>query len=99
MEIATLLKEGRTDEAWQRCCGFIDLSLDDFMDIQQRLLWEQLGLLRKCELGRYIMNGANPQTLEEFRQSIPLTNYDDYAPYLLEKREDALPPSQSRTAG
>ena len=91
MEIVTLLKEGRTDEAWQRCCGFIDLSLEDFMDIQQRLLWEQLGLLKKCELGRYIMNGADPQTLEEFRQSIPLTNYDDYAPYLLEKRENALP--------
>jgi hypothetical protein len=37
------------------------------------------------------MNGTNPQTLDEFRESIPLTNYDDYAPYLLEKRENALP--------
>ena len=37
------------------------------------------------------MNGADPYTLEEFRERVPLTTYDDYAPYLLEKREDVLP--------
>ena len=91
MEIIKLLRQGRTEEAWQRCCGFIDLSLEDFMRIQWRLLSEQLGLLKECELGRYIMNGANPHNVEEFRKQIPLTTYDDYAPYLLRKREDVLP--------
>ncbi len=91
MEIVKLLKQGRSEELWQRCCGFIDLSLDDFMRIQQRLLSEQLELLKKCELGRYIMNGADPFTMEEYRERVPLTTYDDYAPYLLEQREDALP--------
>jgi len=91
MEIVELIKQGKTEEVWQRCCGFIDLSLEDFMRIQQRLLSEQLELLKRCELGRYIMNGANPHNLEEFRELIPLTTYDDYAPYLLEQREDALP--------
>ncbi len=91
MEITELLRQGRDEEAWQRCCGFIDLSLEDFMKIQRRLLSEQLELLKRCELGRYIMNGATPRNLEEFREQVPLTTYDDYAPYLLEQREDALP--------
>jgi hypothetical protein len=29
--------------------------------------------------------------VEEFRSQIPLTTYEDYAPYLLERREDFLP--------
>ena len=90
-EIVRLIRQGRIEEVWQRCCGFIDLSLKDFMEIQRRLLSEQLISLRGCELGRYIMNGVTPNSLEEFRESIPLTTYDDYAPYLLNRREDVLP--------
>ena len=89
--LSELLREGRHEELWQRCCGFIDLSLDDFMKIQRRLLLEQLGLLKKCELGQYIMNGANPNNVDEFRKRIPLTDYDDYIPYLLDRRERTLP--------
>jgi len=88
---AELFKQGNYEELWQRCCGFIDLSLDDFMAIQQRLLIEQLELLKGCELGHYIMNGANPHTIAEFREQIPLTTYTDYAPYLLKRRMDVLP--------
>ena len=88
---AALFKQGNYEELWQRCCGFIDLSLDDFMMIQQRLLLEQLELLKGCELGRYIMNGANPHTVAEFREQVPLTTYVDYAPYLLKRRMDVLP--------
>lgn len=86
-----LFKQYRHDELWQICCGFIDLSLEEFMAIQQRLLSEQLGLLKQCELGRYLINGATISNLEDFRTLIPLTTYDDYAPYLLNKREKALP--------
>ena len=39
---AELLRQGRRDEFWQRYCGFLDLSIDEFMTIQQRLLTEQL---------------------------------------------------------
>ena len=90
-EVAELLRQGRNEEAWQKCCGFIDLSLDDFMKIQKRLLLEQLELLKHCEMGHYILNGTNPGSVEEFRECIPLTVYDDYAPYLLNKRSSALP--------
>jgi hypothetical protein len=86
-----LFRQGRHEELWRRCCGFIDLSLEDFMRIQKHLLMEQLELLKKCELGHNIMNGLSPRTVEEFRELIPLTTYDDYAPYLLKRRMKGLP--------
>jgi protein-S-isoprenylcysteine O-methyltransferase Ste14 len=89
--VAELFADGKYDEVWKRCCGFLDLSIDDFMRIQKRLLMEQIGLLGKCELGQHIMNGDIPESLEEFREIVPLTTYADYAPYLLKRRMDVLP--------
>ncbi len=86
-----LLKAGKYEELWQRYCGFIDLSLEEVMNIQRRLLLEQIGLLKKCELGRVLMRSAIPRTVEEFREQVPLTTYTDYAPYLLKQRMDVLP--------
>jgi len=88
---AELFKEGKFEELWERCCGFIDLGLDDFMRIQQRLLLEQIELLKRCELGRVVMRGAMPTTVDEFRKQVPLTTYSDYASYLLKRRMDVLP--------
>jgi hypothetical protein len=88
---AQLLDEGKNKELWQMCCGFLSLTLDEFMDIQKRLLLEQIELLKSCPLGKKIMRGAKPETIEEFRQQVPLTSYDDYCPELIEKREDVLP--------
>jgi len=90
-KITELFKQESYDELWQRCCGFLDLSIDDFMKIQRRLLLEQMELLRGCELGRHIFRGASPRSVEEFREMVPLTNYDDYAPFLLKRRMDVLP--------
>jgi hypothetical protein len=89
--LGKLLKQGKHEELWQKCCGFIDLNLADFMKIQRRLLMEQIELLSKCEMGRHIMNGANPQSIEEFRQRVPLTTYASYAPYLPEQMIETLP--------
>ncbi|HEX79030.1 MAG TPA: GH3 auxin-responsive promoter family protein [Dehalococcoidia bacterium] len=86
-----LFQKGRYQELWQRCCGFIDLSIEDFMKIQKRLMMEQIEMLGKCELGRMIMNGSRPESIEEFRETVPLTTYEDYAPYLLKRRMDVLP--------
>lgn len=86
-----LLRQGRNEELWQMCCGFISLTLEQFMAIQKRLLLEQIELLNRSVLGNKIMRGAKPQTVEEFREQVPLTTYDDYCPELLEKREDILP--------
>jgi len=89
--ITKLLRQGRNEELWQMCCGYIDLSMKQFMVIQRRLLLDQLELLRNCELGRKVMRGAMPTSLEEFRRTVPLTTYSDYCPELLEQREDVLP--------
>ena len=99
MSVGTeLLREHQYEELWRRSCGFIDLSLQEFMGIQRHLLLEQMELLNNCELGRQVMRGARPRTLEEFRPQVPLTTYGDYAPYLLEGREEVLPAS-TRASG
>lgn len=89
--ISELFKQGNNDELWQKCCGFIDLSLQEFMNVQERLLKEQLAMLKKCELGRHILGKANPESVADFREEVPLTTYANYAPYLLKRRMDVLP--------
>jgi len=86
-----LLREGKTKELWQKCCGFLDLSMEQFMTIQRELLLEQIELLKRCELGNQVMRWAKPGSVEEFREQVPITTYTDYAPYLLGQREDVLP--------
>jgi hypothetical protein len=86
-----LLHQGQKEELWQMCCGFLNLSLEQFMDIQKRLLLEEIELLKNSEMGRRMLGGAMPNTVEEFRQQVPLTTYSDYLPELAEKREEVLP--------
>ncbi|MFC1846383.1 GH3 auxin-responsive promoter family protein, partial [Chloroflexota bacterium] len=91
-----LLRQGRHGELWQICCGFLDLTLDQFMSIQKQLLLEQIELLKRCKLGRKVMRGALPETIEEFRAQVPLTSYADYCPELFEQREEVLPVKPAR---
>ena len=86
-----LLQQGRSEELWQMCCGYLKLSLEQFMTIQERLLLEQIKMLNGCTLGRKLLHGARPETVEEFRKQVPLTTYDDYCPELSDKREAPLP--------
>ena len=95
-KVRELLQQKRYEEMWQMCCGFLDLNLEQFMSIQKRLLMEQIGLLKNCQLGRKIMRGAMPETVDEFRQQVSLTTYADYCPELLNKREDVLPAKTTR---
>ncbi|MDO8567666.1 MAG: GH3 auxin-responsive promoter family protein [Dehalococcoidales bacterium] len=91
LKAVELLRQGRTEELWQMCCGFTTLSLDQFMSIQRRLLMEQIQLLSHSVLGKKIMQGVRPDSVEEFRRLVPLTTYASYCPELVEKREDTLP--------
>lgn len=79
-----------TEELWKRYCGFLDLTIEEFMQIQRSLLSEQLSLVADSTLGRKILGARPPRTIEEFRTTVPFTTYDDYEPYLSEKREDSL---------
>src|SRR4030043_1270432 len=97
-----LLKQGRNEELWQMGCGYLHLNIEEFMEIQEALLLQQLELLNKSPLGRKIMRGAKPGTVEEFRQLVPLTDYQDYCPGFIEKQEDDLPTAPGfwvRTSG
>jgi hypothetical protein len=93
--IAELLKQGRLEEIWRQYCGFLDLSTEEFMKIQERLLLEQLDLVGRSEWGKLFLGGRVVTSVEEFRRTAPLTTYEDYEPYLVEKREEILPKKTS----
>jgi len=79
------------DRFWEKYCGFLDLSLNKFMAIQQALLLQQLQRLADCPLGRKLMGDKIPKSVDEFRNSVPLTSYNDYLPELEEENGHSLP--------
>ena len=85
------LRQGSYEKIWTKYCGFLDLNRKEFMEIQERLLLEQINLLGKSMMGRMLMGDILPGSMEEFREVVPLTTYDDYLGYLDKKREDVLP--------
>ncbi len=84
-------ERGNRKEIWDRYCSFLDLSVDEFMAVQEKLLMEHVDLLTGCELGKALMGGKTPKSPDEFRKTVPLTDYSFYEPFLADKREDALP--------
>lgn len=91
-KLGKMLRRGEYETVWKKYCGFLDLSIDEFMQIQERLLMEQIELLSQCKLGEKIIGKNNkPSSVEEFRQLVPLTTYEDYAQILLNKKEEQLP--------
>lgn len=87
-----MIRNEEFDKIWDKYCGFLDLNLSEFMQIQERLLLEQIEIFSKSKLGQKIMGeGVKPKSIKEFREMVPLTTYEDYADILLNKQEDALP--------
>lgn len=91
MNFEEKLKNKQHDMIWQEYCGFLDLDIDSYMNIQNRLMSEQITLWSESELGRKMLNGKHPGSIEEFRQMVPLTTYGDYADILLQKKGEMLP--------
>ena len=86
-----MFREEDFEGIWKAYMGFLDLSIDEFMEIQERLLLEQIDLLSKCNLGKEIMGSQKIRSIDEFRNKVPLTTYEDYADTLLNKRTEDLP--------
>jgi hypothetical protein len=84
-----LFKTGNQERIWQKYCGFLDLSLAEFMEIQGQLLMEQIELVYNSPLAKKFMP-KKPKDVSEFRKLVPLTTHDDYAAYLGEKNEAVL---------
>lgn len=84
-----LFGTGNEERIWQKYCGFLDLSLSEFMAIQERLLLDQIDLVYDSPLARKFMS-RKPKSVAEFQKIVPLTTYEDYAEYLDAKNEDVL---------
>jgi hypothetical protein len=94
--------KSESDRAWLKYCGFLDLSVDQFMAIQESLLTQQIEKMSRCRLGRKIMGRNIPGSLQEFRRYVPLTVYKDYLPELDMCDESALyekPETWTHTSG
>lgn len=91
MKFEDKLKNLKSDAIWQEYCGFLDLDITGYMQIQNRLMLEQISLWSNSGLGRQLLDGKRPETIEEFRKQMPLTTYGDYADILLRKQEDMIP--------
>jgi hypothetical protein len=79
------------ETVWEKYCGFLDLSLDEFNRIQQELLLDELALVHNSPLGRRLLRGCLPRSVEEFRRTARLTRYGDYLPDLENGNDSALP--------
>ena len=85
-----LLRQGHIELIWTKYCGFLDLNIDEFMEIQKRLLLEQIELIHRSEISRKFLPKI-PTNVEEFRQIAPITSYEDYEMFFDDRREDVLP--------
>ena len=91
MKFEQKLKSLSQEEIWQEYCGFLDLKIDEYMQIQNRLMEEQISLWSRCALGQRFLQGKQIHSIEEFRRLVPLTTYEDYADVLLPKQGNMLP--------
>ncbi len=78
-------------DIWSKYCGFLNLSMPEFMEIQTNLLLEEIEFMAHSTIGKKLMGEVAPTSIEEFRDAVPMTAYKDYAPFLEEQKEDALP--------
>ncbi len=87
-----MYRRGDREGIWKRYCGFLEITTEQFVANQNRLLEEQLQTWRKSSLVRKILGGDGlPQTVEEFRARAPITTYEDYAQSLLPRTDAGLP--------
>ncbi|MDO4545349.1 MAG: GH3 auxin-responsive promoter family protein, partial [Bacillota bacterium] len=91
MRFEEKLKNRTAEQIWQEYCGFLDLDMAGYMNIQNRLMSEQFTLWKDSKLGQKLLGDKEIGSIDEFRKTFPLTTYDDYAEILLQKRSDMLP--------
>jgi len=86
-----LFTTGDNEKIWLKYCGFLDLSLEDFMLIQKNLLMEQIDMVAASQIGQQILHGQKPHSIEEFCRMVPFTTYPDYEPFTSQKDDAAMP--------
>jgi len=81
------------DSIWKKYCGFLDLSVTEYLGIQESLLMQQIDLINRSSLGKKFMP-YKPKSVADFRRIIPFTSYRDYARYLEKQYSGFLPEAQ-----
>lgn len=97
-----LLQQGRHDLIWEKYCGYLDLSMNEFMEIQNKLLMEQVAFIKDSKVGKNFLGNNRITSPDDFRRVVPLTTYEDYVPLLMERDEKNLPKGKymwARTSG
>ena len=84
MKFEEKLKTRGKKEVFDEYCAFMDLSIEQYMQIQKSLLLEQIELWQNSNLSKNILKKPFKH-LEDFKKYIPLTTYEDYADILLKK--------------
>jgi hypothetical protein len=79
------------DTAWERFTGFRNLSVEQFCEIQEQLLAEQIRTIGASKLGMRLLRMTKPTTVKEFRESVPITTYADYTKHLDPSAREDLP--------
>jgi len=79
------------DTAWERFTGFRNLTVDQFCEIQEQLLVEQIRTIGGSKLGARLLRMTKPENVEDFRATIPITAYAHYTKYLEPSARDDLP--------
>jgi len=90
MRFEDKLKKHSREQLWSEYCGFLDMSLSEYMYTQRRLMEEQLELWCASGLGKSLLHGRRPRSIDELREVLPLTSYEDYADVLLARRKEML---------
>ena len=85
------LRKFSKQQLWDEYCGYLELSITEYMYIQRRLMEEQISLWSKSVLGQSILGDKKPKNLDEFRREVPLTSYEDYADILFTREPSYLP--------
>ncbi len=79
---AKFFQNSSDTDLWQRYCGFMDLSMDAYMEIRGYMSLEQVKLVAGAPLASKIMGGSQPDSVKMFRSVVPITTYDDYADFI-----------------
>lgn len=95
MKFEEKLKTRGRKEVFDEYCSFLDLSMDEYMRIQNSLLKEQIQLWQRSDLAKHIIHDKKIESIHDFKKYIPLTTYDDYADVLLKKDDKYLPSKTS----
>ena len=63
---------------WREYCAVVELPIQQFMDIQNALLLEQLDVVANNRWFTQFVGTRPPRTIEEYRRVVPLHTWKSY---------------------